>query len=96
MNLDPETLFALLDAEPRVPIVPTDSTPAVPTQDTGSDRTPSESIVGDHFFWASASVPVDLSQSSQVLSLDQGRTASIGVAMLFVEESEVPFAGQMR
>jgi hypothetical protein len=51
MNLDPETLFALLDAEPRVPIVPTGSTSAVPTQDTGSDQTPSESIVGDYFFW---------------------------------------------
>jgi hypothetical protein len=50
MNLDPETLFALLDAEKLVPIVPTGSTPAVPTQDTASDQT-SESIVGDHFFW---------------------------------------------
>ena len=67
MNLDPETLFALLDEEPLAPIVPTGSTPAVPTQDTGSDQTPSASIVGDHFFWASGSVPVDLSQSSQVL-----------------------------
>jgi hypothetical protein len=39
MNLDPETLFALLDAEALVPIVPTASTPAVPTQDTASDQT---------------------------------------------------------
>jgi len=57
MNPDPETLFVLLDK--RAPAM--DSAPAATTQDAGSGPKRPKGIVGDHYFWASGSVLVDLS-----------------------------------
>ena len=59
MNPDPETLFVLL--EKPAPIAAIDPALAAPTRDTGSRPAQPKSLVGDHFFWASGSVLVDLS-----------------------------------
>jgi hypothetical protein len=61
MNLDPETLFLLRDKPTRAPVVVIGSSPAAATQDTGPVPARSDSIVGDHFFWASSSALIDLS-----------------------------------
>jgi hypothetical protein len=61
MNPDPETLFVLLQAPAPALIVAIDPAPAAPTRDSGSRPAQPKSIVGDHFFWASGSVLVDLS-----------------------------------
>jgi hypothetical protein len=60
MNLDPETLFSLLDKRPPEPSALIVSASAAPTQDAGPGDTP-ESIVGEPFFWGSASALADLS-----------------------------------
>jgi hypothetical protein len=58
MNLDPETLV-LLDDLPVATIGASGST--LPVGDAGPDPMPPESVVGGPFFWASASVLVNLS-----------------------------------
>jgi hypothetical protein len=55
MNPDPEPLFALLDDQPRAPAAALASSQA-PTP----DPTPSDSIVGEPFFWASGCAGVCL------------------------------------
>ena len=59
MNLDPETLVVLLDNLPAAAIGAIGST--LPVGDAGPEPMPSESVVGEPFFWASASVLVNLS-----------------------------------
>jgi hypothetical protein len=61
MNPDPETLSELLDTQPGAPDADMQTVPAAPTEDRGFNPFRSESIVGDHFFWASGSVLLDLS-----------------------------------
>jgi len=58
MNLDPETPVVLFDNQSVAPIGAIAST--LPVADAGPDPIPSESIVGEPFFWASASVLVSL------------------------------------
>ena len=60
MNLDPESLFALIDTRPPLPEAATQPAPAAPTLDAAPTPIRSESIVGDHF-WAYSSVLIDLS-----------------------------------
>jgi hypothetical protein len=60
MNLDPETLFSLRD-KPPAPAAVIDSKPAAANPEAGSGQVRSDSIVGDHFFWASSLALVDLS-----------------------------------
>lgn len=59
MNLDPGTMVVLPDNQPLAPSGGIASTLA--GRDTAPHPTPSESIVGEPFFWASASVLVNLS-----------------------------------
>jgi hypothetical protein len=61
MNPDPETLFVLRVTEPPTPIRAVDATCAVQTQEAGPGQMPSETIVGEPFFWASGSVVANLS-----------------------------------
>jgi len=60
MNLDPETLFSLLDERPPGPGALMVSASAVPTPDAGPGHK-AGSIVGEPFFWGSASALADLS-----------------------------------
>ncbi len=59
MNLDPESLVMLLDKPPVAAVGVIGST--LPVGDAGPDPVSPESIVGAPFFWASASVLVNLS-----------------------------------
>jgi hypothetical protein len=61
MNLDPETLFSLRDKPTPAPAAVIDSKPDAANPEAGSGQMRSDSIVGDHFFWASSSALVDLS-----------------------------------
>jgi hypothetical protein len=56
MNLDPETLFELLDRQLLAPIGTDSSTPALLIEGTDATQGPTESIVGEPFFWAPALV----------------------------------------
>ena len=61
MNLDPETLFELLDRQPVAPIGTVSSRPALLIEGSDATQGPTESIVGGPFFWASAPVQVNRS-----------------------------------
>ena len=61
MRPDQKTLFSSIDPQPPAPGACAESAPEAPTEDSGDDPIRPESIVGDHFFWASGSVLLDLS-----------------------------------
>ena len=61
MNLDPETLFELLDRQPLAPIGTVSSTPALLIEGSDATQGPTESIVGEPFFCAPAPVRVNRS-----------------------------------
>jgi len=61
MNLDPETLFSLLDKRPAAPMaLSASSSPAI-THDGDPGPAQPESIVGGPFLWASGSTLINLS-----------------------------------
>jgi hypothetical protein len=61
MNLDPETLFELLDRQLLAPIGTVSSTPALLIEGSDARQGPTESIVGEPFFWAPAPVRANCS-----------------------------------
>jgi hypothetical protein len=61
MNLDPETLFSLLDRRPASAMPLSGPSSAATTHDGDPGPAQPESIVGGPFLWASGSTLINLS-----------------------------------